>query len=61
MGRVLPSTAEADGYTAEKAKGNVRSLAFQEEWLCRLSFGAMDKAQTAALRSQVEAIRTSWP
>ena len=61
MGLVLPSTAEADGYTAEKAKGNVKSLAFQEEWLCRLSFGAMDKAQTAALRSQVEAIRKSWP
>ena len=57
MGLALPSTAEADGYTAEKAKGNVKSLAFQEEWRCSLSFGALDKAQTAALQSQIEAIR----
>ena len=57
MGLALPSTAEADGYTAEKAKGNVKSLVFQEEWRCSLSFGALDKAQTAALQSQIEAIR----
>ncbi len=60
MGLVLPSTAEADGYTAEKAKGNVKSLAFQEEWRCRLSFGALDRAQTETLRSEIEAIRKTW-
>ena len=60
MGLVLPSTAEADGYTAEKAKGNVKSLAFEEEWRCRLSFGAMDKVGTAALRREIESIRKTW-
>lgn len=60
MGLALPSTAEADGFTAEKAKGNVISLAFQQEWRCSYSFGALDKLQTEALQSQIAAIRKAW-
>jgi Domain of unknown function (DUF4432) len=57
MGLVLPATAEADGKTAEKAKGNVRTLAFDEVWRCNLSFGALDKARTEAMRGKIAAIR----
>jgi Domain of unknown function (DUF4432) len=60
LGLVLPSTAEADGFTAEKAKGNVISLAFQQEWKCSYSFGALDKLQTEALQNRIAAIRKAW-
>ena len=42
IGIVLPATAEPDGYTAEKAKGNVLMLPPDEEWRCTMEFGALD-------------------
>jgi hypothetical protein len=56
LGLMLPSTAEADGYTAEKAKGNVRTLPPNGTFECSLEFGALDPAEAAALRQKIEAL-----
>jgi plasmid stabilization system protein ParE len=57
IGIVLPATAEPDGYTAEKAKGNVLMLAPGAEWRCTMEFGALDPAGAAAMRKRIEAVK----
>jgi hypothetical protein len=57
LGLFLPGTAEADGYTAEKAKGNVRIIPPQGSFHCALSFGALTADETAALKSWIERAR----
>ena len=54
LGVVLPATAEADGYTAEKAKGNLRILPPGGVFSCRLQLGALDAGETARLRRKIE-------
>jgi hypothetical protein len=58
IGIVLPATAEADGFTAENAKGNVKWLGFDESWSCRLRFGALDRTATASLKQEIAAARS---
>ncbi len=55
LGLMLPGTAEADGYTAEKAKGNVRVLPPLGRFTCALAFGALDKDEAVILRQRIEA------
>ncbi len=57
LGLFLPGTAEADGYLAEKAKGNVRIIPPRESWRCAMSFGALTADEAAALKSRIEAVR----
>ncbi len=52
LGLFLPGTAEADGYTAEKAKGNVIVLAPQAEFHCQLEFGAMLPVEAEQLKAK---------
>ncbi len=40
LGMVSPATAEPEGYTAEKAKGNILTLAGGAEWRCAMEMGA---------------------
>jgi hypothetical protein len=54
LGLVLPATAEADGFTAELAKGNVRWLAPQHEFTATYAFGALDHAEAASMQEQIE-------
>ena len=61
LGLMLPATAEAEGYTAEKAKGNVRLLPPQGEFHCRLEFGALDASAAAAMRERIEAVMRAFP
>ena len=56
LGLYLPGTAQADGYTAEKAKGNVLSVAAGQYFECELAFGALDAATTLKMKKQIEAI-----
>jgi len=58
IGIVLPATAEPDGYTAEKAKGNVLSLAPGAEWRCTMEFGTLDADGAAAMRKRIAAVKT---
>jgi len=55
LGIVLPATAEPEGYTAEKAKGNLKILPGGETWRCDLLAGYL--APTAA-QLQETAIRS---
>lgn len=53
IGIVLPATAEANGFAAESAKGNVKWLDFGESWSCTMQFGALDRAATAKLKKKI--------
>jgi len=56
LGIVLPSTAEPEGYTAEKAKGNVKVLGPGESWACDMWAGTLDAAGAADMERQIGAI-----
>ena len=58
MGLVLPATAEVSGYTAEKAKGNVRTLPPGGEFHCSYVCGALSPADADAMRSEIEALKS---
>jgi hypothetical protein len=53
LGLLLPATAEPDGYLAEKAKGNVKSLPAYAEVNFSLEFGALEKEDAATLRNTI--------
>jgi hypothetical protein len=57
FGLVLPATAEADGYLAEKAKGNLRQLLPGESWRCQLVFGALAASEVPAYEQVIDAAR----
>jgi hypothetical protein len=57
LGMALPATAGADGYTAEKAKGNVKLLAPQATFRCRLQFGALSPEEATEMQQEIEARR----
>ena len=54
LGLLLPATAEADGYTAEKAKGNLRMIAPHGSFECSFEFGALDRNEAAQLRGSID-------
>ena len=45
MGMALPGTAEPEGFLAEKAKGNVRTLPGRETFVSEITAGALTKDQ----------------
>ena len=55
LGFSMPATAEPEGYTAEKTKGNLQSIAGGTTWRCDFVVGVVDPAtataQIAACRS----------
>jgi hypothetical protein len=57
LGFVLPATAEPDGYTAEKAKGNVLMLAPGAEWSCSFDCGVLDADAAQALAARIVALK----
>jgi hypothetical protein len=56
LGLLLPATAEPDGYLAEKAKGNVKTLAPRSAVRFAVEFGALDRQAAAQLRNKIEMI-----
>lgn len=56
LGLFLPGTAEADGYTAEKAKGNVVVVPPQGAYHCSMAFGALTVAEASTLRHRIAAV-----
>lgn len=56
LGMCLPATAEPEGYTAEKAKGNVKSIPAQGEYTCTYEFGALQPAQAKAMQTMIEGL-----
>jgi hypothetical protein len=56
LGLFLPGTAEADGYIAEKAKGNIRIIPAQEAFRCSLSFGALTVEEAREMKLHIDAV-----
>jgi hypothetical protein len=56
IGIAFPSTAEPEGYSAEKAKGNVRTLAGGASWQVDMRMGALNKSEAEAAARQIEKI-----
>lgn len=53
LGIILPATAEPEGYSAEKAKGNVKALPGGAEWRCDMQMGALAPAEARAMATAI--------
>ena len=53
IGMVLPATAEPEGYTAEKAKGNIQTLAPKSQWQMKVEMGLLDKDETTKMKQHI--------
>lgn len=49
IGMAFPSTAEPEGYTAEKAKGNMVNVPAGQSWVVDMRLGLLSKAETQSL------------
>jgi hypothetical protein len=54
LGIVLPATAEPEGYSAEKAKGNIKTLAAGETWAAEMWMGYLSPEERAAMEQQID-------
>jgi hypothetical protein len=59
IGMAEVATAEGEGYTRERAKGNVPSLAAGATWRCDVDIGTLSAAEVGKLRGGVEQIMGS--
>lgn len=56
LGLVLPATAGPEGYTAEKAKGLVRTLEGGQAFVCEMNVGVMAADEAAEMEKKIGAI-----
>ncbi len=56
LGLVLPATAEPEGYMAEKAKGNIRTLAPGESFRCEMEAGVLSPQEASAMAAHIQQI-----
>ena len=56
LGLVLPATAEPDGYSAEKAKGNVKTLAAGDTFSCDFFTGALSAPAAQRYAAHIDAV-----
>jgi hypothetical protein len=53
LGLLLPATAEPEGYSAEKAKGNVMVLPAGATFRCEMSIGALPAGEAAEVEEKI--------
>jgi hypothetical protein len=53
LGLNLPATAEPEGYSAEKAKGNIKVLDGGSTWRCDMVIGALSAEEAAAMEAKI--------
>jgi hypothetical protein len=56
LGIILPATAEPEGYTAEKAKGNLKVLPPGGEFVCHMEVGALTPAEASQMEEKINQI-----
>ena len=56
LGFAMPATAEPEGYTAEKAKGNLKVIPGGGEVSFQMTAGCLPPAQAAAIAAKIEQI-----
>jgi len=61
LGLVLPATAEAEGYHAEKAKGHVKILPAGESFTCEIEAGWLSPTDAAAMTATIHTIMDRAP
>jgi len=59
LGIVLPATAEPDGYTKEKEKGNLKSLAGGATFRTRFELGALEATEAEELAAHIAKVLSS--
>jgi hypothetical protein len=58
IGIILPATAEPEGYSAEKAKGNIKVVDAGSQWRCDMIAGTLTEEEAQVLEKKIEAILT---
>lgn len=56
LGLLLPATAEPEGYTAEKAKGNLKLLPAQGTFRCDLEIGTLTPEEAQRMEVKIDTI-----
>jgi hypothetical protein len=56
LGLILPATAEPEGYTAEKAKGNIKVFPPGGEFECHMEIGTLTPAEANTRETLIEQI-----
>ena len=56
LGMVLPATAEPEGYTAEKAKGNVKTIPGGGAFSCEMEAGVLSVDEAKAMETKINDI-----
>jgi hypothetical protein len=56
LGMVLPATAEPEGYLAEKAKGNIKTLPAKGEFHCQMEMGTLTAAEAKRMEETIAQI-----
>jgi hypothetical protein len=56
LGMILPATAEPEGYTAEKAKGNIKVIPAQGSWHFDLEMGVLSPERARQVEARIAQI-----
>jgi hypothetical protein len=56
LGIVLPATAEPEGYTAEKAKGNIKTIPAGGSYTCEMEAGVLGADEAAIMAGHIDQI-----
>jgi hypothetical protein len=56
LGMIEAATAEPEGYTAEKAKGNIKIVKSKSTWRCEIEMGTVSAKEAAKVEKAVNAI-----
>ncbi len=54
LGIADPATAEPEGYTAEKAKGNIKTIAVGASWRMEVEMGVLNKDETLQMQDHIK-------
>lgn len=57
LGLLLPATAEPEGYSAEKAKGNLKLLGAGQVWRCEYVLGALTADECRQVQDLIQKIK----
>ncbi len=61
LGFSMPATAEPEGYSAEKAKGNIKTLPAQTQWRADFLLGTLNAAEASAMEQKIGALLAANP
>ncbi|MCP4542381.1 MAG: DUF4432 family protein [Chloroflexi bacterium] len=53
LGLVLPATAEPEGYLAEKAKGNIKTVPARSEFRCEIEMGVLSADEAKHMEEKI--------